>query len=89
MIEKDNYKTSGSTLVEAAMIFPIIILVSVLAITTSLKIYSAIKENSIEHKEKITTQYELYEKGRILVSFHHNDFDIINGSVCSCLYCKS
>lgn len=89
MLNQKNSRTSGSTLVEAAMIFPIIILVAVLAITTSLKIYTAIKENSIEHKEKITTQYELYEKGRLLISIYHNDFDIIDGAVCSGLHCKS
>ena len=82
-------RQSGEALVEAAMIFPIIIIVAVLAITTSLKIYTAIKDNSIDHKSKIQTQYEEYEKGRLLIGFYNNDFNFTDDTFFNYFYYKS
>ena len=78
----------GSSFVEAAMVFPLIIAIVAVSITVSLKLYTVLKENSIEHKEKMLTQYETYEKGRLLISIHCDDTFIINGLTCCCNYGK-
>lgn len=88
-ISSKSSRQSGEALVEAAMIFPIIIIVAVIAITTSLKIYTSIKENSIDHKSKIQTQYEEYEKSRLFVGFYHNDTYVVNGFVYGDVHHKS
>lgn len=80
---------AGSVFVEAAMVFPLIIAVIAVAITCSLDLYTNLKNNSIEHKAKITTQYKEYEKGRLLVSIHSDDVIIVDGFAGNNNYCKS
>lgn len=62
--------SKGSVFIEAAIVFPLIIAVIALAITTSFKLYNVVKDNSIEHKGKVKTQYETYEKGRLLIGLY-------------------
>ena len=66
----------GSAIVEAAIIFPIIILITATAITLGVKLYVKLKTDSDEHRVKVRTQYEIFEKGRFLVSFHSDDIRV-------------
>ena len=64
---------NGSVFIEAAIVFPLVIAVIALVITTSFKLYTVVKENSIEHKSHVQTNYETYEKGRLLISIYSAD----------------
>ena len=79
----------GSVFVEAAMVFPLIIAVIAVAITCSLDLYTNLKNNSIEHKERIKTQYEEYEKGRLLIGIYSDDLIIVNGIACNSNHSQS
>ena len=62
--------SKGSVFIEAAMVFPLVIAIMAVSITTSLNLYSILRDNSIEHKQEINKQYEIYEKGRLLISIY-------------------
>lgn len=72
MIRLNNYKT-GSVFIEAAIVFPIIIAVIAMAIRISFTLYEKVKDNSIDHKENMIKNYEIYEKGRLLVSIYSDN----------------
>ncbi len=71
------------------MIFPLIIAVVAVAITCSLELYTSLQENSIEHKNKIKTQYVEYEKSRLFVSIYCDDIVVAYGLTFNCNNCKS
>jgi len=64
----------GSTLIEAAILLPLVIAVSILSINTAMSLYTQVKENSENHKIEIIEKYEQYEKGRLYLSFYCDDF---------------
>jgi len=77
MLTRSNSE-KGSVFIEAAIVFPLIIAIIAMIITVSFKLYTALKDNSIKHKEDIKKSYEIYEKSRLLISIHSADIFIDN-----------
>lgn len=75
---KDHLKGSrGSTLVEAAIVFPLVILICAAVIMTGLKMYSHVIDDASEHRSEADTKREITVedilRGKWTLSHNEND----------------
>ena len=71
----------GSSIVEAAIVFPLVIMIAAGSITLGIRFYTQLKNDSDEHRIKIVKQYPVFEKGRFLIGIHGDDICISDDTV--------